>query len=30
MLIGRDICTPESNPMSSRPPAYREPERAAA
>ena len=30
MLIGRDISTPESNPMSSRPPAYREPERAAA
>ncbi|HEY5447469.1 MAG TPA: sterol desaturase family protein [Polyangia bacterium] len=30
MLIGRDISTPESNPMSSRPEAYREPARAAA
>jgi len=29
MLLGRDITTPESNPMSSRP-AYVEPERAAA
>jgi len=29
MLIGRDISTPESNPMSSRP-AFVEPERAAA
>jgi hypothetical protein len=29
MLIGRDISTPESNPMSSRP-AYTEAERVAA
>jgi hypothetical protein len=30
MLLGRDISTPESNPMSSRPTAYAEPDRAAA
>ena len=29
MLLGRDISTPESNPMSSRP-TYVEPKRAAA